>query len=222
MDAGFDLLKQLVPLIEEFSEDAEVALSPKDFADWLMLRLASEDQPAERIITGQFDLPTLIRSFDNKAQLGIFVHRMNKYSKSYTKEAFKHLPLNGADDFSIMASILYAGDLSKSEVLKANVSEISGGMDQLNRLIKLNLLEEFDSEEDKRSKKLRITEKGRGVFFAAVQGLNKVGEIVKAHLSPGEIRSLLYLLGKLDHFHRTIYDNEKDYDLDRLIEQYVK
>jgi len=56
----------------------------------------------------------------------------------------------------------------------------------IKRLLKHDLVNERNDENDKRSKRVFLTDKGKALFFATVKQLNKVALIVLGDLTQDE------------------------------------
>lgn len=220
MENKFKLLEKILPHIDEYVEKGGEA-DPIRFARWLnqnveewdVSRIEIQDIP-------DFDPVQLMSKSDPNAALSFYLVRLNKYAKYYLKEAFANTPLKSGDDFAYVAALAYQASMKKSELIQMNVGETSSGMDIIKRLEREGVLESFDDEEDKRAKRVRLTERGKGVFFSVLQPLQRVGKIVKAHMSEEDVAKLVKVLGALDGFHKKIYDDLKEYNLDEIEKGY--
>ncbi len=216
MDDKFTLLEGLIPSINEYMERGGEP-NPQRFARWLAQDAEEWSMPRVKPTKrDSFDPAAFMSKTDPNAALSFYITRLNKYAKYYLKEAFKDSPLKTADDFAYLATLAYLKSCTKSELIQMNVGETSGGMDIIKRLERLELLETFVDESDKRAKRVRLTEQGQGVFFSVLQPLNRVGKIVKAHLKAEDVKGLVAVLQTLDNFHKEIYDDLKEYDLDEV------
>lgn len=219
-DKKFKLLEKLLPHIEKYVESGGEA-DPIHFANWvkgeeLDIAIPKRDESAP------FDPASFMKSTNPKAAFSFYLTRLNKYAKYYLKEAFAGTPIKSADDFAYVASLAYAKGLSKSELIRMNVGETSGGMDIIKRLEKDGMIESFQAESDKRSKHMRLTPQGQGIFFSVLPNLARVGEIVRAHLGDEDVAKLVEILSALDSFHKNIYECEKEYNLDVIEREYLK
>lgn len=220
MDTKFSLLEQLLPHIDKYVEEGG-EVNPQKFARWL----GGDMKTRERVEVApmeNFDPAAFMRTTNPAAALSFYIVRMNKYAKYYLKEAFAHTPMKGADDFAYVATLAYVKGMSKSELIKLNVGETSGGMDIIKRLIRERMIESYPDEVDKRAVKLRLSEFGKGMFFSVLPKLSEVGKIVRAHLGDEEVNEMVEVLASLDQFHKNIYDCEKEYDLGTITEKYLK
>ena len=93
------------------------------------------------------------------------------------------------------------------------------GIEVIKRLLKHDLINERNDENDKRSKRVFLTDKGKELFFATVKQLNKVALIVSGDLTKDEKKQLRTLLKKLEDFHNPIYLSHKEISIDQLVEK---
>lgn len=221
MDSKFTLLEKILPHINEYVERGGEP-DPNRFARWLTQSVEEWEVSEVKIVdTPNFNPVELMKKSDPNAALSFYLVRLNKYAKYYLKDAFAGTPLKSADDFAYVAALANVASLTKSELIQMNVGETSGGMDIIKRLERERVLETFMDEKDKRAKRVRLTEFGKGVFFSILQPLQRVGRIVKAHLKPEDVERLVEVLAVLDAFHQKIYLEEKEYDIEKIEKTYL-
>jgi DNA-binding MarR family transcriptional regulator len=86
-------------------------------------------------------------------------------------------------------------------------------------LLNSGLIEQKNNPADRRSKSLFLTDQGRGVLFQIFDRLRAVAELVAGDLTEDEKWQLLYLLQRLDRFHRPIYLDRREASLDDLLKR---
>ncbi|WP_332367978.1 MarR family winged helix-turn-helix transcriptional regulator [Spirosoma telluris] len=101
------------------------------------------------------------------------------------------------------------------------MSEFASGIDVVNRLVGMGLIEEFPDEEDRRSKRLRITEKGLDVIRDCFPVMNRVADVAYSSLTEGEQAVLIQILDKLDRYHADHYKQSKNVGFDEVYERMV-
>ena len=164
----------------------------------------------------------LLTSYDDpRTLLAFHVNRLGKYAKYYIKDALKGTELVTADDFGFLASLVEKGEMSKSSLITYNVHEVPSGMEVIKRLLQRGLIKERVDPEDRRMKLLSVTDRGMQQFFLLTQRMQRVASIVGGKLSEDELVHLNELLGRLDHFHERIYQDQKDYDLETISKNYL-
>lgn len=219
-ESKFTLLEKILPLIDKYV-DGGGEIDASSFARWMALKGDSNPNP-EVIDSAKFDPTELMNRSDPNGALSFYLVRLNKYAKYYLKDAFAGTPLKSGDDFGYIAALASVPSLTKSELIQMNVGETSGGMDIIRRLEREGVLETYTDENDKRAKRVRLTDRGKGVFFSVLPNMKRVGQIVKAHLGEEDVIHLVKILSTLDSFHKEIYNNEKEYKLDEIEDKYMK
>src|SRR5882762_853690 len=92
------------------------------------------------------------------------IGRISKLNMSYANMALKGTDLNQIEEFGMLATIKQEKNPKKTEVIYANLFELSSGTDMLARMKKRGLVKEYDDKDDKRSKRLELTAKGEKVM----------------------------------------------------------
>jgi DNA-binding MarR family transcriptional regulator len=146
---------------------------------------------------------------------------MNRFASFYTKKAFHDLEITNVNEFSILACIQGLGTPTKTEVAHFNLLEKTTGTEMMKRLIKLGFIEEFDDENDKRSKRVKITPRGNNIMETAVQQLWELSEIVVGNLSDDQKHELASMLEELNDFHSSIYFKDSMLTLGDIITKNV-
>jgi DNA-binding MarR family transcriptional regulator len=152
------------------------------------------------------------------SELSVLITLLYKYAKNYIRKAMANSVLQTPDEFGFLIVLITFPSLTKMELIQKNVMEKTSGMEVIRRLIRYGLVEQFDDEQDKRSQRVRITEKGKVVVYQLLPEMQKVGEVVGGDLNESEKLSLLYLLKKLDHFHHDLYTKTKQSNWDEVTE----
>ncbi|MBS1689676.1 MAG: winged helix DNA-binding protein [Bacteroidetes bacterium] len=91
------------------------------------------------------------------------IGRISKLNMAYANMALKGTGLNQIEEFGLLMTIRQEKNPKKTEVIYANLFELSSGTDMLNRMKKRGLIKEYSDLEDKRSKRLELTSKGEKV-----------------------------------------------------------
>ena len=98
-----------------------------------------------------------------------------------------------------------------------NIHEKTTGMEVIKRLLNNDLIVQTDDATDRRSKRLSITEKGKGALFGTFDEMRKASLIIAGNLNAVEKMQLLHLLQKLHFFHKPLFLNERGKSLDELL-----
>jgi DNA-binding MarR family transcriptional regulator len=142
---------------------------------------------------------------------------MNRYSKGYIKKALKESLIQTSEEFSFLIILMTFESLSKTELILKNIMEKTSGIEIIKRLIKANLISQFDDLNDKRSQRVAITDFGRMEVIKLLPQLEKASVVIGGNLTYTEKTTLLHLLKKLDIHHNDLFLNKKDDSLDKLM-----
>jgi len=149
--------------------------------------------------------------------ISILIVLLFRYAKGYIKKALKDSLIRTADEFSYLITLMNNDSMSKTELIQNQIMEKTSGTDIINRLIKLELIEQYDDEFDKRSIRVKITQHGRLEILSILPQMQLVSQIVTGNLNAVEKNMLAYSLRKLEVFHNDIFLNKKGSELTDLL-----
>lgn len=182
------------------------------------LNAKSERQELEmRKISGEdnellkFEHPGAIRD------ISILIVLMSHYAKWYIKKVLRDSLLQTPDEFSYLITLMSYDSLSKSELIAKQIMEKTSGTEIIIRLVKRGMIYETADQNDKRSIQVSITKSGREEIIRILPLMRKVTELIVGDLSSEEIKTLSYLLKKLDYFHNDIYLNKRGKPLNDIL-----
>lgn len=145
-------------------------------------------------------------------RLGRMLGRLAKYVNIYSKKAFADADLNNVEDVVYLGVLQMMGNPRKTDLINAMLSEFPSGIDIIKRLLRLELVTETPDLEDKRSKRLHLTDKGRLCLHDSFPLINRVSEMAFTTLNTAEKMLLLQLLGRLEDFHDQRYRDVRNAD----------
>ncbi len=152
--------------------------------------------------------------------LSVLLGTLFRYTKYYSKKALDDSPLQSIEEFTYLASLFNGGKMSKTDLINRNVHEKTTGMEIIKRLQKHDFLIQKDDPTDRRSQIIEISESGKLIMIEIFKKMSKVSTLVTGDLNDLEKITLIGLLRKLDNFHHTIFDNDKNMDLDGLLDKH--
>jgi DNA-binding MarR family transcriptional regulator len=218
MPKNIKLIKQLLEYLEQYQLEKGNA-DLKEFAIYLRDSVIS-DAPLD--ISGEFDIQDYMnyRSYP-EIEFSTLLTGLFRFAKHYIKKAFKDSSLKTIDEFGFLASLLRHGSLLKNELINQHMLEISSGSEILKRLIRNGLVQEYADKNDKRAKRVSLTEAGRKEIFKAFDDMHKVSEIVIGNLTKKELNDTLSAMTKLTYFHQHIHENDRTTELIELHDKYI-
>lgn len=208
----YELLKEVIGLLEQYERDNLGGSHSADvdgFKRWIVTKeTGSCVEPSwegkENGRSAESVISTLI------------VH-MNRFAKSYSKAAIWESDFSTQEEFIYLITLRSFGEMTKMELIRRNIHEKPAGMAIINRLIKQGWIGQQDSEQDRRSKVLYITENGLSALDRQMGKIRHATQIVSGDLTYNEKITLISLLDKLSKFHQLIYD--RNIAPDKLLEQ---
>jgi DNA-binding MarR family transcriptional regulator len=213
----YQLLKELLPLLEQYESETTIK-EPNlmSFSVWLNRHLS---YPAHSV-SGSEDMDE-IPDESSETILTMLISYLNRYAKHYSKKALEDTPLSTIDEFTFLATLSYQESLTKTELIQTHLLEITSGIEIIKRLTKNELLTSFKDPNDRRSKRVKLTPKGREVFKEVMAKMDEVAHILAGDLSSPEREQLLPLLYKMNDFHSVIHRQDRKSDLDEIREKYL-
>jgi DNA-binding MarR family transcriptional regulator len=207
MKSSFKLLVEIIPLIEEF----EATNQKVDMKGFLRFVEQKQEIPPSK----KPALNDNLQAMSN--QLGFFLNYLFRFFKRYTKTALRHSSASGADDFIFLASLNREPFMRKTDLIKNNMMETPSGTEVIKRLLANKLVTELPDPDDKRSVRLKISEKGKKELYTIFGEMNKVANVLVGNLKTEEIKQLHTLLEKLFTHHQSIKDIDHSEGLEVLL-----
>jgi len=154
---NFKLVKEVIKLLEKFDSEnkGESYIDDIDgFKKWIydneVIKIQSiEDEP---IWEGKEN------GRSPESVISTHLVHMNRYAKTYSKSAISDSEFNTQEEFIYLINLKSFGTMTKMELIKKNIQDKSAGILIINRLIKQGWVEQTNSQTDKRTKVLKITE----------------------------------------------------------------
>ena len=218
-----NILIEIIDQLEKY-ENACIAnnseISTSDFLEFLYLQdQLSENNSKRQALSGGHDdwrLDTSTKAEMN-TDISILVVLLYRYAKGYIKKALASSDLKNGDDFSFLITLMTHESLTKIELTKLLVMEKTSGNEIINRLVNHGFIEQMPDKDDRRSIRIRITDFGRSEVIKILPEMQLVSRIVTGNLNQNEIRTLSYLLRKLDDYHNDIFLNKKELGLKEVL-----
>jgi DNA-binding MarR family transcriptional regulator len=214
-----EVLKQLIEHLYEFENQYQ---GDKEYTmtDFLGFLNASQGHqlPSVRELPGGEEEWVRDNQDQNTeiARMLVFIYR---YAVIYFKKALKESNINTLDEFSFLIVLMTYPFLTKTELINKLIMEKTSGVEVIKRLLKQELIHEFDNPNDKRSIMVAITPKGKQELSELLPKMGLVGNVVVGNLTPTEVSSLSFLLNKLDYHHNEIFMNYKGLSLEEIFQK---
>jgi DNA-binding MarR family transcriptional regulator len=143
-------------------------------------------------------------TMDLTTRSAILISRLERFLHHLNKPVMKEAGLS-ADEFVVLATLLYLPRSTKTQLLRQCLIEIPTGSELLKRMKQAGLILERANPDDGRSTVISISAKGRQQVFKTFGHLEKVEDALSI-LSAAEKETLHHLLDKLDKHHSQRHD----------------
>ncbi|MEM0941371.1 MAG: winged helix DNA-binding protein [Bacteroidota bacterium] len=153
-----------------------------------------------------------------KMELGEVFGRLVNFIELWAKLAFKDLPIRHFEDYGILTGAKYMHNPSKNELANIILDQKSTVFEIIKRLRRDGLLEEEVEKEDKRMRRVKLTNYGNEVLEKAQQQAAKVADLLIGDLSDAEVIWILEKFKELDKFHTAKYEKGGFEEIDDLLE----
>lgn len=142
----YSLLKAIIEFVEEYQESHT---SPKveDFMIWLNTRLFSTEKSQQH-------------TAHDELLIAFKLMHLNKELKKQTKSIFLASNVSSIDEYSFLLHLDHKESFRKMEIVELHNLEAPTGIEIIKRLLKSGFIEEFPDKDDRRAKRIKITEQG--------------------------------------------------------------
>ena len=201
---NYKLLKDVIDLVERYESESnqanEIDLSIDDFEKWIANKVSVSELESEPDWEGKK------KGRSPESVINTLLVHMNRYAKSYSKSAIFGSDFATQEDFIFLINLKAFGEMTKMELIRKNVQEKPAGMQIINRLIAQGWVAQKNSEIDKRSKVISITQKGLEALDTHMDKIRQATRVVTGNLTHVEKMELIRLLNKLNDYHLPIYE----------------
>lgn len=205
---NYQLVQDVIQLVEKFEKENSNYGYAKDVSGFKRWFFESEKETGFSLDEPDWEGKTEGRSPESVIST-LLVH-MNRYAKAYSKSVIQDSEFSTQEDFIYLINLKAFGAMTKMELIKKNIQDKPTGMQIINRLIKNGWVTQNDSETDKRSKIIEISQEGLQSLDAQMGKIRLATQIVSGDLSHSEKMQLIRLLNKLDDFHHPIFSQQID------------
>jgi DNA-binding MarR family transcriptional regulator len=195
-----------VPLLEKWEEyvRAHPQGSLDDFAGWLGGRekKARPVSPEATRMTVYLEPEkwAAVPGYNPDHHAGYLIGRLYKFVRFYMKPLLHEAGFHSAEEFGFLASLRELKACNKKELIEANMTELTTGLDIIRRLVKAGLVEEKTHPQDRRAKLLQNTQKGEAALDRLVALFGRL-PVVLPEMTGEEKDHLIRTLEHLDRYH---------------------
>ncbi len=215
----YSLLKDLLPYLQQFESESGGGII--DFCHFLRENLLLDSHTTETT-------PDFSKVENHKperfpeVEFSTLLTGLYRFGRHYVKKALSQTKISTLEEFGFLASLIQKPGLLKSELIHLHLMEISSGTEVIKRLIRADMITETVDQNDKRAKRLYLTENGRATIMEAFYEMYKASKIIRGNLSDQELASATLVMEKLSVFHWHIHALDKASNIDDLLTKYIQ
>jgi MarR family transcriptional regulator, lower aerobic nicotinate degradation pathway regulator len=215
-------ISELIAYFETFENECKSS-DLQEFACWLAQKTSESSQVTSYKLEENVGKSNFVLSAHQmEGHIGAMMGRMTRFAKFYAKKAFEELPVQTIEEFGCLAGIKELGNPSKSELVAMMLTEMTTGVEMIRRLVNGGLVKETPDPNDKRAKRLELTEEGEKILMQSFMAMEKVGRAGFSFLTLTEKMQLFTILSKLNRVHVETYLTHKEGSLEEIIENLEK
>jgi len=209
-------MKRIVELVNEWAtfEEQFSDASIEDFCRYYLIR-KRESESKEFLYDG-------IVPPDTNTSLSKLLGRIGGVINIYARLAIQKTELKRMEEFLFLNVIKWNKEMRKTDAINYNMLELSTGIDILNRMVEDQLITERVDDNDKRSKLLKVTNKGEQMLFQCYRQLSKMSDVLFNDLPEDDKKLCIQLLKGIEIKHSKQVIEYKNKDLDKVYEEYLR
>ena len=186
-------LKKVVELYEIYTDNNNNNNNSgiEDFVLWLNKRIFTENNSNSN------------NQHSPDIHLTFLLSLLNKHYKNYTRRIFVDSEISNAESYSFLYHLYLTDSLRKMELINMHQIEAPTGIEILKRLLSKKMISESEDSNDKRAKRISITEKGKSEIEKLHPKMEEVYKLMGGDLDLNEKIRLISDLSDLNNFHNT-------------------
>jgi DNA-binding MarR family transcriptional regulator len=102
------------------------------------------------------------------------------------------------EEFGMLVTILQEVNPRKTDIIYSNLLELSSGTDMLNRFKRNGLIHEYEDTNDKRSKRIELTAKGKKVTEQCYERVTRNARMLTQGLSEDDKQLCVQILKEVE------------------------
>lgn len=192
MNTSLNTIGELINWLDLFTKEHPTdAGNLKPFILWLNSKLFA-DEHADHV---NHDTDVL------DMELTFLLALQHRHYKAYAKAALGESELSSPEGFSFLYHLSLVDSYRKMELIKMHLIEPPSGIEVLKRLLKKQLIEEFDDPDDKRAKRVRISKTGKKEMQLIMPKMQDVFTSMTADMSMNEKLHVVSFLKHMNNYH---------------------
>jgi DNA-binding MarR family transcriptional regulator len=142
--------------------------------------------------------------------------RIARLHMIYMHIAMKGMKISHFEEFSLLSAIANLKTPRKTEVIYHTINELSTGLNLLGGMKKRGYIVEQDDPDDKRSKRLMLTPRGKKVLEDCYARFSKIPELLFMEMPRDDIELCIQLLKNIDSKFSKLWQQHKSKSFDQV------
>lgn len=144
------------------------------------------------------------------------IGRIHKLNMNYQNKALEGTGLKQVEELGILLSIQQEKNPRKTDVIYANLFELSSGSDMMKRLEERLLIREYTDKNDKRSKRIELTLAGEKVIELCMLKVAKVAQMITNDLTEDDKLLCIQLLKGIEMKFSALWQQHRRKTIDEV------
>jgi DNA-binding MarR family transcriptional regulator len=149
------------------------------------------------------------------------IGRISRLNMNYANLALEGTGLNQIEEFGMLGTIRQEKNPKKTEVIYANLLELSSGTDMLNRMKKRGLIQEYNDTGDKRSKRIKLTPKGEKAINSCKEKIMQNALMLMNDLSDDDKLLCIQLLKNVEIKFSALWPKHKGRKFEEIFKEVI-
>jgi DNA-binding MarR family transcriptional regulator len=145
------------------------------------------------------------------------IDRISRLHMIYIQVAMKRMTIRHFEEFSLLSAIANLKTPRKTEVIYHTINELSTGLSLLSDMKKNGYIKEQDNQDDKRSKRLSLTLKGKKILKECYTRFSRVPEILFRDMSEEDLRLCIQLLKNVEIKFSGLWQQDRNRTLEEIM-----
>jgi len=209
-------MNKTVELVNEWAK-FEAKYPEGDVADFCRYHLARQERKEEKGMMVGGVIPNITDGLLLK-----IIGRIGKLNMHYASKALSGTGLSQIEEFGILVHIKQGGNPRKTDVIYANLYELSSGADTLKRLHKRGLVREYVDPEDRRSKRLELTARGEAAVEQCHDRIVKNARMIMHDLEEDDKKLCIQILKSVEVKFSRLWPEHKGREFTAIYSSVVK
>ncbi len=150
------------------------------------------------------------------------IGRINRLNMNYASSALEGTGLNQVEELGILLTLQQQKNPRKMDIVHNNLFKLSSGTNIIGRLKDRGLIREYDDGEDRRSKRIELTEAGRETIEMAKIRMGKVSKMMVNDLTEDDKKLCIALLKNIEIKYSTLWLSHKGKSFDEVYQEIME